>query len=230
MANPEKEIYLLGIEASGLTSAVCISKEDQLLGAISLNLKNIHSRKLSAISWELLDHINLKFTDLTGIILSAGPGSFTGLRIGYSLAKGLAHPLNLPIVEVTTLDIWAHQNGRTDLSVLSVIDAHREEIFCAKYIWQGNDLTRSDEYQLLPISSLKKYVTEKTLIVGSDLGTLKKKISELLGKKALFPFPLSRDPDCHSLCHLGYKKFVNQETVTVADCEPRYMRAFKGVM
>ena len=230
MANPVKEIYLLGIEASSLTSAVCISKEDQLLGAISLNLKNIHSRKLSAITRELLDHINLKFTDLSGIILSAGPGSFTGLRIGYSLAKGLAHPLNLPIVEVPTLDIWAHQNGRTDLPVLSIIDAHREEIFCAKYLWRGNELDRIDEYQLLSVSSLKKYVPEKTLIVGSDLEKLKDKISELLGKKALFPFPLSRDPDSHSLCHLGYKKYVNQETVTASDCEPRYMRAFKGVM
>jgi tRNA threonylcarbamoyladenosine biosynthesis protein TsaB len=230
MANPEKEIYLLGIEASGLTSAVCISREDQLLGLILLNLKNIHSRKLSAITRQLLDHINLKFTDLSGIILSAGPGSFTGLRIGYSLAKGLAHPLNLPIVEVPTLDIWAHQHGRTDLPVLSIIDAHREEIFCAKYLWQGNELNGYDDFQLLPISSLKKYVTEKTLIVGNDLEKLKGKISELLGKKALFSFPLSRDPDCHSLCHLGYKKFVNQDTVTASDCEPRYMRAFKGVM
>ena len=230
MARTGKDIYLLGIEASGLTSAVCISREDQLLGAISLNLKNIHSRKLSAITRELLDHINLKFTDLSGIILSAGPGSFTGLRIGYSLAKGLAHPLNLPIVEVPTLDIWAHQNGRTDLPVLSIIDAYREEIFCAKYLWRGNELDRIDEYQLLSVSSLKKYVPEKTLIVGSDLEKLKDNISKLLGKKALFPFPLSRDPDSHSLCHLGYKKYVNQETVTASDCEPRYMRAFKGVM
>ena len=230
MISLEKEIYLLGIEASGLTSAVCLSREDQLLGMVSLNIRNIHSRKLAAITRELLDHTGLKFTDLSGIILSAGPGSFTGLRIGYSLAKGLAHPLNLPLIEVPTLDIWAHQNGRTDLPVLSVIDAHREEIFCAKYSWQENDLKRINDYQLIPIASLTKYIAQKTVIVGGDLLKLKAEIGELLGERAVFPYPIEQDPDCHSLCYLGYNKFVNQETVSANDCEPMYMRAFKGVM
>lgn len=226
----QKEIYLLGIETSGLTSAVGISYNDKLLGKTSLNIKNIHSRRLALLAKQIMENSNISFKDLSGIAISAGPGSFTGLRIGYSLAKGLAHSLKIPMIEVPTLDIWAFQGGKTELPVLSIIDAHRDEIFCAQYLWKKNRCEKTGDYQLSPITSLKQILQAKILLVGPDLPGLKNRIVKMAGGMAVFNLPLRTEPDCQILLQLAYQRYLKGEVSSVENCEPMYMRAFKGIM
>ncbi|MEZ4762059.1 MAG: tRNA (adenosine(37)-N6)-threonylcarbamoyltransferase complex dimerization subunit type 1 TsaB [Calditrichia bacterium] len=126
--------YLLGIETSGITCAVGIANNDQLLIELAAGIKNIHSRVLSRFVNEAGQIAGIEAGDLAGVVVSAGPGSFTGLRIGYSVAKGVAHALQKPIIEVPTLDVWAYQTGAQSMPVLSVIDAHRGEIFAALFV------------------------------------------------------------------------------------------------
>lgn len=230
MSDNRENICILGIETSGLTSGVAVSVNDQLLAYMSLNRKNIHSRRLAMMADQVLAHADLKYSDISAIALSAGPGSFTGLRIGYSLAKGLAHAMRVPIIQVPTLDIWAYQQGRSELPVLSVIDAHRQEIFCGLYHWNDESLQRDGEYRLLALQSLSGFLTRPTLVVGGDVPKLKEKIAEYGGDHARFPYPMITDPQNWGLQSLGHQKFLAGEISTAEECEPLYMRAFKGVM
>ena len=177
-----KDIFILGIETSGMTSGVSISHNNILLGEISLNIKNIHSKNLANMVHELLNHCKIDNTDISAMALSAGPGSFTGLRIGYSLAKGIAHVQNIPIIEVPTLDIWAYQQSDPGIPIMAIIDARREELYCAKYHWQKMNLVRDLDYQLIEIDQISKILTEKTLIVGGDLTKVREKINRTGGK------------------------------------------------
>ncbi len=221
---------LLGLETSGLSSLVAVSHGEQVVGHMTLNIRNIHSRLLAPMVHQLLKYVNISLSQINGICLSAGPGSFTGLRIGYSLAKGLAHSLNLPVVEVPTLDVWAYQHGTTRRPVLSLINAHRGEVFLRIYRWDKHTLLPLDEPRVLAISQLKELLTEPTEIVGGDLQQLREAVQEAAGDRAIIQHPLQTEPSAAALMALGFHLFQNQQFCDVSSCEPMYLRAFRGVM
>jgi tRNA threonylcarbamoyladenosine biosynthesis protein TsaB len=225
-----KNTFILGIETSGITSGVGISKDNILLGEISLNIKNIHSENLGNIVSELLNHCQIESIDIAAIAVSAGPGSFTGLRIGYSLAKGMAHSQNIPIIEVPTLDIWAYQQSDPGIPILAVIDARREELYCARYHWQKMKLMRDTDYQLIKIKRISEILKEKTLVVGGDLGKIKDKLINAGGKNITLPYPLIQHPQGWAFLDLANQKYLIKEFSPPASCEPRYIRTFKGIM
>lgn len=206
-----------------------MSRRDELLAQSMLKVKNIHSRQLAVLIEQLFDHLQLEYSDIAAVAVSAGPGSFTGLRIGYSLAKGFAHALDIPIIEVPTLDIWAFQHGQRDLPVLSIIDAHRDEMFCCEYVWRDGELARKGEPQLLKLVDLKKILLEPTQIVGGDILKLKDQISEYGGKNAVIHCPIQTEPESWAFLKLANIKFLKRDYSNLENCEPLYMRAFKGV-
>lgn len=224
------EPVLLGIESSGSACGAGISRGGQLLGEISANIRNIHSRQLAPFVEYLLQTTGTAGKDLSAIVLSAGPGSFTGLRIGYSVAKGLAHALQIPIVEVPTLDLWAYQAGMQSLPVLPVIDAHRGEIFCAIYHWEEDELKRSGEYALITPPDLADFLSGAALLTGVDATSLYPSLESYLppGSRWLHPSPAS--PQLWALLELGLQKY-RQNLLSHSDsCEPLYLRTFKGVL
>ncbi|MBN2367011.1 MAG: tRNA (adenosine(37)-N6)-threonylcarbamoyltransferase complex dimerization subunit type 1 TsaB, partial [Calditrichaeota bacterium] len=187
-------------------------------------------RRLSTMLTSLLEQSDMKIRDIDGIILSAGPGSFTGLRIGYSLAKGLAHAMELPIMEVPTLDIWAYQLGQTDLPVVSIMDAHRHEIYAAAYRWENHQLKTRKDYQIFPLKDLPDFLEGRTLITGSEIEKLRPAIDNICGDQAVFARSGFRQPEGWALLEMGYQKFTAKELSDPQNCEPLYIRAFKGVM
>jgi len=230
MKSESEKNYFLALDTSGMASGVYISKNQEILGQTVLYQKNIHSRRLSLSVTQLLDHLELELRDFKAIILSAGPGSFTGLRIGYSLAKGLAHALKLKMIEVPTLDIWAYQVGQSSLPILSFIDAHRDEIFFSRYQRNGEQLERIYDYQTVALTKLPDIITVKTLINGENLAVFQEKFQKVLGENAVFPAFSSKQAEGWALIALGYKKFSNGEFSHLENCEPLYLRSFKGVM
>jgi tRNA threonylcarbamoyladenosine biosynthesis protein TsaB len=229
--NKKKEtIHLLALETSGLTSGVYISAEDKLAGQITLHQRNIHSRKLAQSVINLLKLLDLERMDLSAIILSAGPGSFTGLRIGYSLAKGMAHALKLPLVEIPTLDVWAYQIGETQLPVFSFVDAHRDELFYAMYHWSGQELKRDTQYELSAFNGLRERIEAPILVTGTPLSEHQTRFREILGENAVFPKHNNSLPDGQALLSLGFKKYKEGKFSSLENSEPMYMRAFKGIM
>lgn len=225
---PPKPSILLGLETSGDTCAVGLSRDGRLLLEIAVAIRNIHSRELAPFVALALEKASLETREISGLVLSAGPGSFTGLRIGYSFAKGLAHALSAPIIEVPTLDIWAYQSGARKAPVVPLIDARRGEVFCAIYRWKKGRLVQTSDYTRLPIANLSDFIPEKALLSGSDAARL---FPELLphlprGAALLQPAPLS--PPLWALLELGFEKYRSGRFADAQSCEPLYMRTFQG--
>jgi len=221
-------VHLLGIESSGLACAAGISRDNEVLAKISANIKNIHSRKLLPFVEDVLGMSRLRAEDLSAVVLSAGPGSFTGLRIGYSVAKGLAHALGIPIIETPTLDVWAYQAGRQANPVMPVIDAHRGEIFCAVYRWRQEEFERERDYTLISPENLAEFLPGAVLLAGADARKLFPQLEKFLpqGSGVLHPSP--GWPQMWALLELGFHKFTEGQFSHLDSCEPLYLRAFKG--
>jgi tRNA threonylcarbamoyladenosine biosynthesis protein TsaB len=126
--------YILNIDTAITNASVCLSKDDELVNiAVNENLKD-HAAWLQPAIKKLIDAAGIQLKDLDAVAVSNGPGSYTGLRIGLSTAKGLCYALNIPLIAIGTLDMMAAaaENNSTDL-LCPMIDARRMEVFTAVY-------------------------------------------------------------------------------------------------
>ncbi len=220
---------LLNIETSGLTCGVSISRGDQLLATLLMNEKNIHSRKLGVFVHHLLRETEIKPADISAIAVSAGPGSFTGLRIGFSFAKGMAQALNIPILPVPTLSIWAYQLGMRSEAILPIIDARREEIFIARYYYNTDGFQEVESPTLISLNALSTWIEkEPCILTGVDAQRLERKLQSVIGHVPLvWSAP---HPQLWALATLGYRAYQAGNWNSLTEVEPLYMRAFKGVL
>jgi tRNA threonylcarbamoyladenosine biosynthesis protein TsaB len=129
---------ILGIETATEVCSAALVRGTEILAERSVNEKNIHSERLLTLIDELLKETGHSMQEIDGIAVSIGPGSFTGLRIGLSTAKGLAMACTIPIYAVPTLDGVAELFRRkntvgTDVKFYSMVDAKRNESFFAQY-------------------------------------------------------------------------------------------------
>lgn len=220
---------LLGVETSGITCGAGISINNELQEEKVENGKNIHSEKLAVFVNTILENLNLSVEDLSGIVISAGPGSFTGLRIGYSLAKGIAHQLKIPIIEIPTLDVWAFQISEQQVPIVALIDAYRDEVFYSIYKWEKNKFQRTTDYSISKIDNLPQIVKQKVLITGNFPEKIKSEIEKTLSTHAVFSNKNNSMLSISALLDLGYQRFMKKEFSDLNRCEPFYMRKFKGV-
>ena len=144
-------MILLGIESSSRKLSVGIMK-DKIFFELSSEKINDTANSLPILSKQIINKALLSFEDLNAICISAGPGSFTGLRIGMSYAKGIALALNIPIVPISTFDSLAHDNTVKKLSVL--IYSHGNTFYICEYNLDNGKLSKSTE----PIVILKENV------------------------------------------------------------------------
>src|SRR5690606_26810438 len=125
--------YILSIETSTQVCSVALHRDDHLLVTSEVHIEQSHASRLAPLIDEVLRWSGIQATELDAIAVSAGPGSYTGLRIGVSTGKGLCYGLNIPMVAVNTLELLAFQmSRRTDYDTLlcPMIDARRMEVYC----------------------------------------------------------------------------------------------------
>ena len=144
-------MILLGIESSSRKLSVGLMK-DKIFSELFSEKINDTANSLPILSKQIINKALLSFEDLDAICISAGPGSFTGLRIGMSYAKGIALALNIPIVPISTFDSLAHDNTVKKLSVL--IYSHGNTFYICEYNLDNGKLSKSTE----PIVILKENV------------------------------------------------------------------------
>ena len=119
---------VLGIDSSGLVASVAVVEDDILLAEYTVNYKKTHSQTLLPMLKEIGDMINLDLNSLDAIAIAAGPGSFTGLRIGSATAKGLGLALDKPIIPVPTVDGLAYDLWGTDKIVCPIMQEETRSI------------------------------------------------------------------------------------------------------
>ncbi len=139
-------MILLGIESSSRKLSVGLMK-DKIFSELSSEKINDTANSLPILSKQIINKALLSFEDLNAICISAGPGSFTGLRIGMSYAKGIALALNIPIVPISTFDSLAHDNTVKNLSVL--IYSHGNTFYICEYNLDNGKLSKSTEPKVI---------------------------------------------------------------------------------
>ncbi|MDI7743607.1 tRNA (adenosine(37)-N6)-threonylcarbamoyltransferase complex dimerization subunit type 1 TsaB [Lysinibacillus fusiformis] len=177
----------LGIETSNSPLSIAIVKDGQVVGEVVQNEKLTHSVTVMPTIEELFQKAMLKPADIDAIAVSEGPGSYTGLRIGVTVAKTLAWTLKTPLVGVSSLQVLAANGKDFDGVICSLFDARRQNVYAAVY--QGSTLKPIIEDQHNSIAILLEQLQElnkPVLFVGQDVENFKEKIIDLLGDQASF--------------------------------------------
>ena len=131
-------MLVLALESSAKPASVAICSDGELLGQYFQNSGLTHSRTLLAMAESLLKNTGIDTADIGLVAVARGPGSFTGVRIGVSAAKGLACGLDIPVCGVSTLEAMAYQAPEHGVIICPVMDARREQVYNALFTWNND--------------------------------------------------------------------------------------------
>lgn len=132
---------ILALESSGLVASVAFWADGSIMGEFTTNFKKTHSQTLLPMLDCLVKTLGITLDSCDAIAVSAGPGSFTGLRIGSATAKGIGLALNLPIIEVPTVDAIAYNLYGTDRIICPLMDAKRQQVYTGLYTFEQGEMT-----------------------------------------------------------------------------------------
>jgi len=160
---------------------------------------------------------------LDAVAVALGPGSFTGLRIGLSAAKGLCLSLGIPIVGIPTLDIVAYAHYGQNLPICAILQAGRGRICAAVYEAAAEGWRRTSNYDLVTVEDLSHRLTERTLFCGEIDAELRSSLTGKLGERAAMALPASSLRRAGYLAELGWQRISSCGGDQVASLEPLYL-------
>jgi len=161
---------ILAIETSGTLCSVALCLDEKNFIELNFLQKHIHSQKLIGMIDTVLKTSDVELNQIKSIAVSMGPGSFTGLRIGLSAAKGIALGAELPIIPVPTFDAFAHQISEfvSDKSRFAIaVGANIEESYFARYVKKGNKVVTLEELKLIEKNNLENLVDPDEHVYGN---------------------------------------------------------------
>lgn len=214
---------ILNLETATTNCSVSIAKEGKLLLLKEYNSVNFsHAEKLHVFIKEVMEEASLSFEDLNAIAVSKGPGSYTGLRIGVSAAKGLCFSLDIPLIAIPTLESMAHQsNWDGEGVIIPVLDARRMEVYSQVFNNKYEPI-RETKAEIIDDNSFMEYAEKsKVLLVGSGAD----KCIETL-QHHNFSFNTDVVPSAKEMVILSYDKFKAADFEDVAYFEPYYLKDF----
>lgn len=216
---------ILHIESSSTVCSVALSNNTDLIDCKELDNGYTHVENLHVFIEQLLSENNISASQLNAISVSSGPGSYTGLRIGYSAAKGLAYALNIPLIAIDTLQamcVSAKNNVNISANFCPIIDARRMEVYCAVYDSNLNNIKPTSAL-IIDDTSILQFETHTPIYFFGD-GMPKAK--ELLSKLKNVHFLDSIKPSAKAMIKLAYDKYQTQGFENTAYAEPFYLKEF----
>lgn len=212
---------ILCIETASTNCSVALGKNGRILDfKEDYDLGYSHAERLHVFIDELLRKNKLDFNNLDAIAISKGPGSYTGLRIGVSAAKGLCFSLDIPLIAVPTLTSLAFQ-VEEKAQIVPMLDARRMEVYTAVFNSEKQQI-RETSAKILQPDSFTEYLDEqKTLFIGSGVAKFKEICTH---PNAVFIE--GKLPSAKEMVHLADEKFKNNSFEDVAYFEPFYLKDF----
>ena len=206
--------FILNIETSTTVCSVSISENDTLLASKEIDNGYSHAENLHVFIKELLTETNLNPNDLNAVAVSKGPGSYTGLRIGVSSAKGLCYALNIPLISINTLQILANciENKNEKYFYCPMLDARRMEVYTAVYDFNLNE-DLPTEALIVDEQSIEKYKKYPSIYF-------------LLSALPNTNFIKEVKPSAKNMVNLSYQKIINKQFEDVVYFEPFYLKDF----
>lgn len=178
---------LLALDSSGLVASVALAEDDNLIAEYTIQYKKTHSQTLLPMLDEIKKMVELDLSTVDAIAVAAGPGSFTGLRIGSATAKGLALALEKPIVPVPTVDGLAYQMYGTDAVVCPIMDARRSQVYTGIYEFiygkDGYDMRVIKEQCAVAFDAIAEQLNElnrKVIFLGDGVPVFRERMAEVM--------------------------------------------------
>lgn len=202
---------VLSIDSSSKVATVAILNENTVLGEYVLNDKREHSIVLMPMIERILDECNLTIDDIDGYVVSKGPGSFTGLRIGMATVKGLCLCGNKPYISISSLEAFAYSLSCYNGIICSIMDALRENVYTAVYNSDNNKLEELLEPTSMDIDELVDYLNsnyENVLFTGDATDKHKEYILNHMPNARFAPNHLNIIR-ASSLGEIGLNKLMN---------------------
>lgn len=212
---------LLNIETATKNCSVSLAKDGKTLAIREIaTLHFSHAEKLHVFIEELLQETQLKLQEVSAIAVSQGPGSYTGLRIGVSAAKGLCYALSVPLIAVDTLELLARKITVESGLIVPMIDARRMEVF-SSFFDKNYIKIRETQANIIDESSYQE-IQETMHLVGD--GAMKFK--EILTGDNFQYYPDIEFPSAKEMALVSFQKFQNEQFEDVAYFEPFYLKDF----
>ena len=213
--------YLLNIETATKNCSVSLAKDGKTIALKELNDGGYsHAENLHKFIKLVLEESSLAMSELNAIAVSKGPGSYTGLRIGVSAAKGLCFALNIPLISINTLQALAQSIQVSEGYIIPLLDARRMEVYSAVY--KNNSSIRGVQAEIIDTTSFSEYLNKDTVYF---LGDGAEKCKELITHKNAV-FIDSKFPSANEMSLLSYEKYKKNDIEDVAYFEPFYLKDF----
>jgi tRNA threonylcarbamoyladenosine biosynthesis protein TsaB len=218
---------ILSIETSTSVCSVAIHERGKLLAVVEIKEPGAHAEKLLDLVDAAMKQAELRMSDLEAVAVSQGPGSYTGLRIGVSTAKGIAYGLEIPLIGINTLQAMAaSQLVNQGEFVVAVLDARRKEVYTQTF---GDSLQEITSIEALVLeegvfaSVLEK---GKVYFVGDGADKVKEEIQH---SNAFFPENWEQSLSAKNMGQLAFEKFARQDWEDLAYFVPNYLKEFKAL-
>lgn len=213
--------YILNIETATKNCSVSLAHNGVTLLCKEISDQGYsHAEKLHVFIDEIMKESGLAMADLQAIAVSQGPGSYTGLRIGVSSAKGLCYALSIPLIAVDTLTTLASQVQKTDGLIVPMIDARRMEVYSAVFD-SNKEMIREVQAEILTEDSFTER-SEPIYFVGDS----NEKAKSVLTKSNFIFLDTIVFPSANEMSAISYDKFLKVDFVDVAYFEPYYLKDF----
>ena len=213
---------ILNIETTTTNCSVSLSKEGGILVLQEdYNTKFTHAEFLHVFIEDVVRSSKIKLSDIDAIAVSKGPGSYTGLRIGVSAAKGLCFALNKPLISVPTLESLSHQVNIDIGVIVPMLDARRMEIYSAIFDAKHHQI-RETQAQILDEGSFLEYLNKgKVYFIGNAV----EKTKTIIQHENAF-FIDNKLPSAKEMGKLAFDKYIENNFENVAYFEPFYLKDF----
>jgi tRNA threonylcarbamoyl adenosine modification protein YeaZ len=212
---------IVAIDSSTDIASLALAK-DKVLAQLSWRCGQNHSVELLPRLTQLLDEAKVSLKDTSVVIVAKGPGSFNGLRVGLSTAKGLAFSLGMPIIGISSLEAEAYGHAKTGLAICPIFNAGRGEIAIALY-----QKTNSGWHTLAPehittVEALSDEIKEKTVFCGEYVKTIARRLKKVLKEKAVIAADQMRS--AVSLIELAKPRIDAGDYDDPTTLQPTYLR------
>lgn len=217
-------MLILNIETSGKSCSVCLSENGNALAVNEVHPEGyVHAEKLNTLIQELLDGQGKEMSDLDAVAVSAGPGSYTGLRIGVASAKGFCYALNIPLLSLHSLEImmevYFQQNESERAIYVPMIDARRMEVYLAQY--ENGEEVLTPRAEVID-ESFMNGETKDVILFGDGADKLNQlSLSDNIMIEEGFQTSAS------GMSSLSYQKFQEGAFEDIAYFDPLYLKGFK---
>jgi len=220
-----KLVYILNIETATKNCSVSLAKNGETIVLQELNNGNYsHAEKLHQFIKQVVEESGIELTDLKAIAVSKGPGSYTGLRIGVSAAKGLCFALDIPLIAIDTLQVLALSISISDGLVIPLLDARRMEVYSAVFNSE-NEMNREVKAEIISEASFSTYLNEqKVYFVGDGVEKCK---GIIIHNNATFID--DKLPSANEMSKLSFEKYKKNDIEDVAYFEPFYLKDFVAI-